>query len=51
MSHLANESSFSEHQLPGVKIPTNKHENRALKAGLDEDDNEDIAYLNFRLIW
>jgi hypothetical protein len=53
MDRLSDECSASEppHQLPGVKIPTNKNENRALKAGLDEDDNEDIAYLNFRLIW
>jgi hypothetical protein len=40
-----------EHSLPGVKIPANKYENRALKAGFEEDDNEDIAYLNFRLLW
>ncbi|KAI6240042.1 hypothetical protein M3Y99_00488300 [Aphelenchoides fujianensis] len=40
-----------EHRLPGVKVPSDKHENRALKAGHEEDDNEDIAYLNFRLIW
>ncbi|KAI6215459.1 hypothetical protein M3Y94_00387300 [Aphelenchoides besseyi] len=39
------------HRLPGVKVPSNKLENRALKAGHEEDDNEDIAYLNFRLIW
>lgn len=34
-----------------VKIPKNSTENRLLKDGLIEDDNEDIAYLNFRLIW
>jgi hypothetical protein len=37
----------------GVKVPRDKHENRALKeaANFEEDDNEDIAYLNFPLIW
>lgn len=39
------------HRLAGVKVPSDKRENRALKAGHEEDDNEDIAYLNFALIW
>ncbi|KAI1730882.1 frag1/DRAM/Sfk1 family domain-containing protein [Ditylenchus destructor] len=34
-----------------VKVPRNKQENRILKEGFEEDDNEDIAYLNFRIIW
>ena len=34
-----------------IKVPKNKAEERELKHGLVEDDNEDIAYLNFRLIW
>lgn len=52
MDRLVNGSPVEpEHQMHGVKVPTNTYENRALKAGLEEDDNEDIAYLNFRLIW
>ncbi|CAD5217645.1 unnamed protein product [Bursaphelenchus okinawaensis] len=39
------------HHIGGVKVPSNKRENRELKAGLEEDDNEDIAYLNFKLVW
>uniref|UniRef100_A0A914Z207 Uncharacterized protein n=1 Tax=Panagrolaimus superbus TaxID=310955 RepID=A0A914Z207_9BILA len=34
-----------------IKIPKNKIEERELKNGLLEDDNEDIAYLNFKIIW
>uniref|UniRef100_A0A7E4VVQ8 Transmembrane protein n=1 Tax=Panagrellus redivivus TaxID=6233 RepID=A0A7E4VVQ8_PANRE len=34
-----------------VKEPTDREEERALKNGLIEDDNEDIAYLNFSLLW
>ena len=36
-----------------VKVPRDKAENRQLKeaGGFQEDDNEDIAYLNFALIW
>lgn len=34
-----------------VKKPGSLREKRKLKEGLVEDDNEDIAYLNFRLIW
>jgi hypothetical protein len=39
--------------VPSVKTPRDSLENRALKeaANFEEDDNEDIAYLNFRLIW
>lgn len=33
-----------------VKVPKNHEENMALKAGFEEDDNEDLAYFNFRLI-
>ncbi|CAD5222420.1 unnamed protein product [Bursaphelenchus xylophilus] len=43
--------SRPSHQMTGVKVPANQRENRELKAGFDEDDNEDIAYLNFRLLW
>lgn len=34
-----------------IKAPNSAYENRVLKAGHIEDDNEDIAYLNFPLIW
>jgi hypothetical protein len=44
-------SSEYGYLFPGVKVPSNKYENRILKAGLEEDDNEDIAYLNIRLLW
>ena len=43
--------AMEPHRLAGVKVPSDKHENRALKAGFEEDDNEDIAYLNFALVW
>uniref|UniRef100_A0A914D6G7 CWH43-like N-terminal domain-containing protein n=1 Tax=Acrobeloides nanus TaxID=290746 RepID=A0A914D6G7_9BILA len=36
---------------PKIKVPKNSQENRTLKEGLIEDDNDDIAYLNFQLIW
>jgi hypothetical protein len=36
---------------PNIKVPKNSHDKRLLKKGFIEDDNEDIAYLNFKLIW
>lgn len=35
-----------------IQVPRNKHENRVLKEAnqFEEDDNEDIAYLNFPII-
>ena len=34
-----------------IKTPKTKAEEKNLKEGLIEDDNEDIAYLNFRIVW
>lgn len=34
-----------------IKVPADKQENRALKDGYVEEDNEDIAYLNCSLMW
>lgn len=44
-------NSESNHDLPDIIVPSNSYQNRVLKAGLEEDDNEDIAYLNIRLLW
>lgn len=38
-------------QVLKIKRPKSSKENQSLKEGLIENDNEDIAYLNFRLIW
>jgi hypothetical protein len=34
-----------------VQISSDKYENQILNAEPEEDDNEDIAYLNVCLIW
>lgn len=33
-----------------VKVPKNSKEERVLKESFVEDDNEDLAYFNFRII-
>uniref|UniRef100_A0A915CYQ3 Uncharacterized protein n=1 Tax=Ditylenchus dipsaci TaxID=166011 RepID=A0A915CYQ3_9BILA len=53
---VKNSSTFSdlpvkESNRRKIKVPTSKAENQQLKEGFEDDDNEDIAYLNFRLLW
>jgi hypothetical protein len=47
-------STTADDKTPSkVTVPKNNSENRAIKArnNFVDDDNEDIAYLNFKLIW
>ncbi|TKR64995.1 hypothetical protein L596_025459 [Steinernema carpocapsae] len=37
--------------IPGIKNPKSKKERDDLRQGFEEDDNSDIGYLNFEIIW
>uniref|UniRef100_A0AC35GTA3 Uncharacterized protein n=1 Tax=Panagrolaimus sp. PS1159 TaxID=55785 RepID=A0AC35GTA3_9BILA len=51
MSQTTDEEIIQPPPRQRIKIPKNEVEEKELKNGLLEDDNEDIAYLNFRIIW
>uniref|UniRef100_A0A1I7X781 Aa_trans domain-containing protein n=1 Tax=Heterorhabditis bacteriophora TaxID=37862 RepID=A0A1I7X781_HETBA len=38
-------------EKPNIEVPRTKAENRNLKIGHIEDNNEDISYFNFPLLW